>query len=86
MPSACSPFSRRMTGARPASAHPRRCERSTQSRSEPSYASHSAARAKNYRAAQTQATALRELAGRANTELMRLGLNQCVLRASGMPL
>ncbi len=46
----------------------------------------SAARAGNYRAAQAQATALRELAGRANTELMRLGLTQCVLRASGMPL
>ena len=45
-----------------------------------------AARAKDYRAAQTQATALRELAGRANTELMRLGLTQCVLRGSGMPL
>ena len=40
----------------------------------------SAARAKNYRAAQTQATALRELAGRANNELMRLGLNECMLR------
>lgn len=45
-----------------------------------------AARAGNYRAAQAQAMALRELAGRANTELMRLGLTQCVLRASGMPL
>lgn len=45
-----------------------------------------AARAGNYRAAQAQALALRELAGRANTELMRLGLTQCVLRASGMPL
>ena len=45
-----------------------------------------AARAKNYRAAQTQATALRVLAGRANTELMMLGLTQCVLRGSGMPL
>jgi hypothetical protein len=45
-----------------------------------------AARAKNYRAAQAQATALRELAGRANTELMKLGLNACVLRSSGMPL
>jgi hypothetical protein len=46
----------------------------------------SAARAKNYRAAQAQATALRELAGRANNELMRLGLNECMLRSTGMPL
>ena len=46
----------------------------------------SAARAKNYRAAQGQATALRELAGRANNELMRLGLNECMLRSTGMPL
>ncbi len=45
-----------------------------------------AARKGNYRAAQAEATALRELAGRANTELMRLKLDQCVLRASGMPL
>jgi hypothetical protein len=45
-----------------------------------------AARKGNYRAAQAQAIALRELAGRANTELMRLGLDQCVLRASSMPL
>jgi hypothetical protein len=46
----------------------------------------SAARAKNYRGAQRQATALRELAGRANNELMRLGLNECMLRSTGMPL
>jgi hypothetical protein len=45
-----------------------------------------AARKGDYRAASLHATALRELAGRANTELMRLGLSQCVLRASGMPL
>jgi hypothetical protein len=45
-----------------------------------------AARKGNYRGAQAEATALRELAGRANTELMSLGLTQCVLRASGMPL
>jgi hypothetical protein len=45
-----------------------------------------AVRKGNYRAAQAQAMALRELAGRANTELMSLGLTQCVLRASGMPL
>jgi hypothetical protein len=45
-----------------------------------------AARAGNYRAAQAHAIALRELAGRANTELMSLGLTKCVLRASGMPL
>ena len=46
----------------------------------------SAARKGNYRGAQAEATAPRELAGRATTELMRLGLTQCVLRASGMPL
>jgi hypothetical protein len=45
-----------------------------------------AARAENYRAAQAQAAALRELAGRANNELMRLGLNECMLRSTGMPL
>jgi hypothetical protein len=45
-----------------------------------------AARQGNYRGAQAEATALRELAGRANTELMMLGLTQCVIRASGMPL
>lgn len=45
-----------------------------------------AARKGNYRAAQAQSMALRELAGRANTELMKLGLTQCVLRPSGMPL
>jgi hypothetical protein len=45
-----------------------------------------AARTGNYRGAQAQAIALRELAGRANTELMKLGLDQCVLRASSMPL
>lgn len=45
-----------------------------------------AARKGDYRAAQTQAIALRELAGRANTELMKLGLDKCVLRASSMPL
>jgi hypothetical protein len=45
-----------------------------------------AARAGNYRAASRQATALRELAGRANTELLRLGLAQCAIRATAMPL
>ena len=45
-----------------------------------------AARKGNYRAAQAEATALRELAGRANPELIRLGLTACGLRASGMPL
>jgi hypothetical protein len=45
-----------------------------------------AARAGNYRAASSQATALRELAGRANTELLRLGLAQCAIRGTAMPL
>lgn len=45
-----------------------------------------AARKGNYRGAHAEAMTLRELAGRANTELMRLGLNQCLLRPSGMPL
>ena len=45
-----------------------------------------AARAGNHRAAQTHSLALRELAGRANVTLMRLGLTQCLLRATAMPL
>jgi hypothetical protein len=40
----------------------------------------------NYRSAQSQAIALRELAGRANVTFMRLRLTQCVMRASAMPL
>jgi hypothetical protein len=45
-----------------------------------------AARAGNYRAAQSHAMSLRELAGRANVTFMRLGLTQCVMRATAMPL
>jgi hypothetical protein len=44
------------------------------------------ARTRNYSAASTEALALRELAGRMNTVLLGLGLNQCALRASAMPL
>jgi hypothetical protein len=40
----------------------------------------------NYRAAQEQAMALRELAGRANVTLMRLRLTHCLMRASAIPL
>ena len=40
----------------------------------------------DYRTAQAQAMALRELAGRANATFMRLGLTNCVLRATGMPV
>lgn len=40
----------------------------------------------DYRTAQAQALALRELAGRANVTFMRLGLTNCVLRGTSMPL
>jgi hypothetical protein len=40
----------------------------------------------NYRAAQVEAMALRELAGRANVTFMRLRLTNCVMRATAMPL
>ena len=39
----------------------------------------------DYRAAQTQGIALRELAGRANTTFFRLRLTNCLIRPSGIP-
>jgi hypothetical protein len=40
----------------------------------------------DYRAAQAEGTALRELAGRANTTFFRLRLTNCLIRPSGIPL
>jgi hypothetical protein len=40
----------------------------------------------NYRSAQSEAVALRELAGRANATFMRLRLTNCLMRPSAIPL
>jgi len=45
-----------------------------------------AAQAGNLARAYRESIALRELAGRANTVFLRLGLSQCAFRGSGMPL
>jgi hypothetical protein len=45
-----------------------------------------AARSNGVGSAASEALALRELAGRANPVYLRLGLDRCALRASGMPL
>jgi hypothetical protein len=45
-----------------------------------------AAQAGNLARAYRESVALRELAGRANTVFLRLGLSQCAFRGSGMPL
>lgn len=45
-----------------------------------------AARAGDFSRATSEGMALRELAGRANTVFLRLGLNQCALRAPGIPV
>lgn len=45
-----------------------------------------AARAGDLAAASRQARALRVMAGEANAELLRMGLTDCLLRSTGMPL
>jgi hypothetical protein len=45
-----------------------------------------AARAGDFSRATNEGLALRELAGRANTVFLRLGLNQCALRPSAIPV
>jgi hypothetical protein len=45
-----------------------------------------AARSSGVGSAASEALALRELAGRANPVFLRLGLDRCALRSSGMPL
>jgi hypothetical protein len=45
-----------------------------------------AARSNGVGSAASEALALRELAGRANPVYLRLGLDRCAMRASGMPL
>jgi hypothetical protein len=45
-----------------------------------------AARAGDLAAASRQARALRVMAGEANAELLRMGLTDCLLRPTGMPL